>query len=104
VKVTAPRENAARVAGSSWSASATRRYSRASRLVTPKRQARKPAKSSLSASSRSCHASSIHRAVAAATCAESVASSSIRRFCCRQCSSAALVCIGTTVVSIANKA
>ncbi|HWQ23628.1 MAG TPA: hypothetical protein VNK94_05950 [Gaiellaceae bacterium] len=35
VEVSSPRANAARVAGSSWSASATRSDSRASRLVIP---------------------------------------------------------------------
>ena len=37
VYVVSPRENAARIPGSSWSASATRMYSRASRPVTPHR-------------------------------------------------------------------
>jgi hypothetical protein len=39
-KVSSPRENAARVSGSSCSASATRRYSRASRTVMPQGKAR----------------------------------------------------------------
>jgi hypothetical protein len=39
VNVSSPRENACLVRGSAWSASATRRYSRASRTVIPLRKA-----------------------------------------------------------------
>ena len=78
VNVSSPRPNAARVAGSSCNASATRMNSRASRPVIPQRHARKRCRSLLSPCSRISHTSSSQRAVAALRCADRLASSSTR--------------------------
>ena len=78
LNVSSPRANAARIAGSSCNASATRRNSRASRPVIPQRHARKACRSLLSPCSCISQTSSSQRAVAALRCADRLASSSTR--------------------------